>query len=243
MCLIVLAYRVHPRYPLIVLANRDEFLDRPTTAAHFWSDRPGVLAGRDQRAGGTWMGVSTYGRFAALTNHRDLRKAPIDGPSRGELVVRALEGELPAMDEQPMEGYNLIHGPIDSLNYRSNVLSMEVPLSNGIHGLSNAHLDTPWPKVERLKRSFAELLELPDPHPDAMFDLLLDRTIAADEDLPDTGLDNLRERALSAAFIATPGYGTRCSTLLLVDVQGGAHYEERTHQPPGRVLELFNITQ
>jgi uncharacterized protein with NRDE domain len=241
MCLIALAYQVHAYFPLIVLANRDEFLERPARPAHFWQDKPGILAGRDERAGGTWLGLTTNGRFAALTNHRDLRQPAVQGPSRGQLVVHALEGVLEPTDERPMDGYNLIHGPVAALKYRTNILGTEEFLRPGIHGLSNALLNTPWPKVERLKDAFARLVRNPDPQPERLFDLLLDRSFAPVDRLPDTGLDVTRERELSPAFIAMPGYGTRCSTLVMVDKNGGTLFEERTYQPPGIVAERLNL--
>jgi uncharacterized protein with NRDE domain len=157
------------------------------------------------------------------------------------LVVDALEGELQPTDERPMDGYNLVHGPIAALKYRTNILGTEEFLPPGIHGLSNALLNTPWPKVERLKQAFAGLVKDPVPQPERLFDLLLDRSVAPDDRLPDTGLDVARERDLSPAFIAMPGYGTRCSTLLMVDMHGGILFEERTYQPPGSVVERLNL--
>jgi uncharacterized protein with NRDE domain len=236
MCLITLAYQAHPRFPLIVLANRDEFLDRPAQAAHPWPDLPGVVAGRDLRAGGTWLGLHTSGRFAALTNYRDLRRPPVNGPSRGKLVVQALMNELPPNDIQPVDGYNLIHGPIQALRYRSNITGTDEELRPGIHGLSNALLDTPWPKVERSKSAFAAAIASSGPDPDRLFTVMMDCSMASDDELPDTGLDRERERALSSAFIAMDGYGTRCSTLLMVDHDGQVHFEERSHHPSHRVV-------
>ncbi len=240
MCLIALAYKAHPRYPLIVAANRDEFLDRPALSAHFWEGAPHVLAGRDLQAGGTWLGVSRRGRFAAITNHRDLRRAPVDGPSRGLLVRRALDVDPPEVGTYM--GFNLIYGAFDALRYRNNVQPVDEPLPAGIHGLSNHLLNSPWPKVLRATSRLARLLEGPDGRLVAgLFDLLADRREAPDGSLPDTGLSLEQERRVSAIFIRSPRYGTRCSTVVLVDVDGRVFFEERAAHGGQRVRESFVI--
>lgn len=240
MCLIAVAYRVHPRYPLIVAANRDEFLDREADAAHYWPDEPTILAGRDRRALGTWMGITTNGRFAALTNYRDLRRAPVNGPSRGLLVRDALRSE-PGPDAEPRDGYNLLHGPVNALRYRSNVSGADESLSVGVHGLSNALLNTPWPKVRRAVTGLQRIVDQAEPDVEALFAMLADGAPARDEVLPDTGLDRERERALSSIRIDMPGYGTRCSTVVLVDRDGLVRFEERTPRTGQVVRERFLI--
>lgn len=227
MCLIAIAYHAHERYPLIVAANRDEFTDRPARPLHFWDDAPGILAGRDLKAGGTWMGVTSEGRFAAITNHRDLRRQPKAGPSRGLLVKQVLEtGALP--DISILEGFNLIHGHWRRLNYVNNVDGTAIELPEGVHGLSNAFLNTPWPKVERAKRAMQRIVQQEVPRMEDLFELLANEDRAADEELPETGIDREWERALSAVRIKVEGYGTRCSTVLLIDRKGRALIEERT---------------
>ncbi len=227
MCLIAIAYHAHERYPLIVAANRDEFTDRPARPLHFWDDAPGILAGRDLKAGGTWMGVTSEGRFAAITNHRDLRRQPKAGPSRGLLVKQVLEtGALP--DISILEGFNLIHGHWRRLNYVNNVDGTAIELPEGVHGLSNAFLNTPWPKVERAKRAMQRIVQQEVPRMEDLFELLANEDRAADEELPETGIDREWERALSAVRIKAEGYGTRCSTVLLIDRKGRALIEERT---------------
>ncbi|MEO8068747.1 MAG: NRDE family protein [Flavobacteriales bacterium] len=243
MCLIVFAYRTHPRFPLIVVANRDEFLARPTAPASFWDDAPDILAGRDLCAGGTWLGVTRQGRFAALTNYRDLRKPrPKNAPSRGELVVRALKGEMDPEETRRYDGFNVLFGTADDLRYHNNINGAFALVEPGIHGLSNHLLNTPWPKVTSTKHAFTKAIERDRPDVDALFGILKDGHVAADEQLPDTGLDIVRERALSAAFIVTEGYGTRCSTVVLVDHDGRVHFEERTWQPLGTAQHTFTIT-
>lgn len=231
MCLIALAYKVHPRYPLILLANRDEFLDRPAEPARFWPAEPHILAGRDRRAGGTWLGVTTSGRLAALTNYRDLRLPRVQGPSRGLLVRQALEpGFLPA-GTAAYEGFNLLYGPVDALRYHTNMGGRDEALSPGIHGLSNHLLDTPWPKVQRAKERLGTIVGTDEPSFHAMFDLLAEDDRARDEQLPDTGLDLERERALSSIRITTDGYGTRCSTVVMMAADGTITFEERVREP------------
>lgn len=227
MCLILVAYKAHPRYPLVLVGNRDEFLARPAEPLHWWADEPAILAGRDLQAGGTWLGVTTKGRLATITNHRDLRRPARNGRSRGALVVEALHRDV--LVDASLDGYNLLHGPFDRLRYQNNVDGTDGPLVPGFHGLSNAVLDTPWPKVTRTLAGFRDLLLAGDPEEEALFALLADERPAPDADLPDTGLPLAVEKALSAPFIRMEGYGTRCTTVVLVDADGVAQVAERTH--------------
>lgn len=242
MCLIALAYKVHPRFPLIVAANRDEFLDRPAEPAHFWSDAPEILAGRDKRAGGTWLGITRSGRFAAITNYRDMRINFPAGPSRGLLVREALERGIDTKRTKAYAGFNLIYGPVNDVRYHNNIEGSDEPLKPGIHGLSNHFLDTPWPKVVKAKQQLEKVLALPDAKlPEALFHLLADDATAVDASLPDTGLPIEMERAASSIFIKTPGYGTRCSTVVLVDKEGTVRFEERNFPGNGSMVENFRI--
>ena len=242
MCLIVLAYNAHPRYPLLLAANRDEFHERPAAPAHFWTDAPDVLAGRDLQAGGTWLGLHRSGRFAALTNHRDLHRPPKQGPSRGLLVRDALEGAIDLDSTAAYAGFNLLHGHLDDLRYHNNLEPTDQGLSNGIHGISNAFLNTPWPKVQAAKKGMEQLLDAPDAQLiGGLFALLANDDPAPDERLPDTGLSRDLERAVSPIFIRTDGYGTRCSTVLLVDANGNVHFEERTWPHGGAVVEVLQL--
>ena len=241
MCLIALAYKAHPRYPLVLAANRDEFHERPTTPAQWWDGAPHLLAGRDLRAGGTWMGITRAGRFAALTNHRDLRRPLKQGPSRGLLVRDALEGALDVAGTAAYEGFNLLHGTVDALRYHNNVQPADAPLAPGVHGLSNAFLDTPWPTVQRARAGMEQLLDAADTALiDGLFALLRDEVPAPDAQLPGTGLPRELERAVSPIFIRTNGYGTRCSTVLLVDTEGQVYFDERI-VGGGRVVEGFAL--
>ncbi|MDO8931113.1 MAG: NRDE family protein [Rhodocyclaceae bacterium] len=250
MCLILIAWRSHPDYPLLVAANRDEFFARPTAPAGFWADAPDILAGRDLQAGGTWMGVSRGGRFAALTNFRDPASQRGDAASRGQLVAGFLRGKLSARDSLAAiaatagdyNGYNLLVGDGDTLAWSSNVTGAARSLPPGIYGVSNHLLDTPWPKVEAAKSALATaLVALPAEQP--LFELLRDDGIHPDEALPRTGVDLAWERLLSAAFVRSPDYGTRSSTVLMQGRDGTVIFDEQTWlagaRPGGRVRVRF----
>jgi len=239
MCLIVLANKHHPDHPLIVAANRDEFFARPARQAEFWKDRPLLLAGKDLQAGGTWLGLTREGYFAALTNYRDLRMPRVIGPSRGALMLEALDHGPDLSATLRYEGFNLIHGMIGSLRYHFNITQVDQELTAGVHGISNHLLDTPWPKVVSARKRFFEVIQSEKPDVEALFDLLSDSTVAPDEDLPETGLDLERERQLSPAFIEGGDYGTRCSTVIMVRSDGLANFEERTHFPKGLSARKF----
>lgn len=241
MCLILLAHAVHPSYRLVLTANRDEFYDRPAQPAHRWPEAPRVVAGRDLRAGGTWLGVTDQGRWAAVTNFRDASEFGRTGPSRGHLVADFLRGDAShreyatdvAHQGREMNGFNLLIGEGDAIWWISNrAPEPAIPVQPGIHGVSNALLNTPWPKVVRGKEELERLVSAPGaPDPASLIEILLDRTLAADHELPRTGVEPELERALSSRFIATPGYGTRSSTALLIHHSGRILLVERTYHP------------
>lgn len=242
MCLILLAHAAHPEYRLVLAANRDEFYDRPTAPAARWPEAPHVVAGRDLRGGGTWLGVAEGGKWAAVTNYRDPAEFGRTGPSRGRLVADYLRHpESPeryvsrvAEEMHEMSGFNLLVGDAGSVWWISNrAPELAGPVRPGIHGVSNALLDTPWPKVVRGTAELERLVAPGEtPEPARLTAILLDRTEAADHELPDTGVERDLERALSSPFISTPGYGTRSSTVLLIHSSGRAELVERTHHPP-----------
>jgi uncharacterized protein with NRDE domain len=243
MCLLVLAWKLHSRYRLVVAANRDEFHDRPAAPLAWWQDMPGVLAGRDLRGGGTWIGVSRTGRFGVLTNYRDLEPPPTpDAPSRGELVRRFLSDSTAARDwldtlrpgAGRYAGFNLLVGAHDGLHYLSNRNGgVPQPLAPGLYGLSNHLLDSPWPKLLRTRERLGELVRRDRLDTDALFALLADRTPADAAAIPTTGLPPDWERALSAPFVVHGRYGTRCSTVLLVEHDGRTTMLERRFDAAG----------
>ncbi len=243
MCLIAIAYRVHPEYPLIIAANRDEFYTRPTAPIGFWPDHPQILAGRDLQGHGTWLGVTRTGRIAAVTNYREPQVTPGAGRSRGFLVSDYLAGNaLPetylrqvAEQRTAYGGFNLVVGGPGPLWWYSNRNGGIVKIAAGIHAISNHLLNSPWPKVEQIKSGFSELLTRADRiEPEAVFNALLtDRTPVPDDQLPNTGVGLTWERILSPPFVISDIYGTRSSSVILVDRDNSVVFWERTIENTG----------
>jgi len=230
---------------LVVAANRDEFFSRPTAAAQFWDDAPAILAGRDLSAGGTWLGITRQGRFAALTNFREPGNLLPVAPTRGKLVSDFLSGTNSAQTyledlskmAKSYNGFNLICGSIDEGFWhfcnRSANSAVAKKLSAGIYGVSNHQLDTPWPKVAQGKSDLQHALNAL-PCEEALFALLRDENIYEDSRLPNTGVSLEWERTLSAAFVRTPTYGTRCSTVLRISNEKSVSFDEQTFLPGAR---------
>ena len=233
MCLVLVVWRVHARYPCLVSANRDEFHARPAAAAGWWPEHPTILAGRDLEAGGTWLGVTRTGRFAALTNYRDPEQRRAQAPSRGALVTSLLESGASVADSLAhlqsvggdYNGFNMIFSDGERLGIYESAPAIGRELQPGIYGLSNHLLDTPWPKVQHAKSRMEQaLLGKADTGP--LLALLRDDRPAPDDRLPRTGVSLEWERLLSSAFVRAPDYGTRCSTIIRIDVQGRAYFDE-----------------
>ncbi|MDH5367128.1 MAG: NRDE family protein [Cyclobacteriaceae bacterium] len=239
MCLILFSYKTHPKYKLIVAANRDEFYERPTAIANYWKNSPNVLAGRDLEAKGTWMGMNKKtGAIAMLTNYRDLSNIKPNAPSRGDLVADFLIKNDSAEDYFQQRaytltnynGFNLIIGQADRLYYTSNEFKAGLKkLPKGTYGLSNHLLNTEWPKVKKGKLKLEAITEERHFEVEHLFEALYDDEIAQDNELPDTGVGLERERWLSPLFIKSPKYGTRCSTVILVDNNNKTLFAERTY--------------
>jgi uncharacterized protein with NRDE domain len=241
MCLLVLAWKHHPRYRLILAGNRDEFHDRAAAPLNWWQDDPRILGGRDLKAQGTWLGVARSGRFGVVTNYRDLQ-APVEGaPSRGQLVPRFLTGATSPKEflddlrgaAPRYSGFNLLVGGTRALYYFSNRGPAPTALAPGVYGLSNHLLDTPWPKLARTRERFNALLAQPEIAPEDLFIMLGDREQAATAHLPSTGLPEDWERVVSAPFIVNERYGTRCSSVLLVERTGRTILQERRFDAAG----------
>jgi uncharacterized protein with NRDE domain len=239
MCLLILAIQAHPAYKLIIAANRDEFYERHTSPAGFWDKRPHILAGRDLRGRGTWLGITRTGRIGAITNYRDPTSFKPNAPSRGKLVTDFLSGnkdpeaylrEVDLKAKKSYNGFNLVVGMEDRLFWYSNRGHGIQRIARGIHGLSNHLLDTPWPKVSRAKAALERTLrDASHIAPETLLEILLDRTIPQDRSLPDTGVGIELERMLSPIFIAGTDYGTRSSTVILMDHEARVTFLERTH--------------
>lgn len=239
MCLLLVAYERHANYRLIVAANRDEFYARPAAPAACWEDRAGTLGGRDLQGGGTWLAVNRTGAFAAITNVRTTHR--IDAPrSRGLIVSDYLTRNLSApafvdtlaVAPHDYDGFNVLVSDAASLAWYSNQVAKPEILSPGVYGLSNHLLDTPWPKVKRIKVDFLRSQSLPEAELiDALFTSLANGDHAPDEDLPDTGFSLEIERALAPIFISGERYGTRCSTIVLITYAGQLTFVERRFGP------------
>ena len=246
MCLLVLAIDTHPEYRLVIAENRDEFFNRPTDAARFWPETPEVLAGRDLERGGSWFGVTRNGRWAVVTNYRDFHHRRYSRLSRGSLVTRFLQnGESVSRFQHFLEaddghyaGLNLVAGDRHQAFYYSNTGGGSRTLGPGIYGLSNHWLDTPWPKVVGAKQDLSAWVESGQTDHGLLFELLADREIAPDDQLPDTGIGLEWERALSARFIRGEKYGTRASTVYLVDYDDNALFIEKSFDEKGEEKEI-----
>lgn len=237
MCIILFSYCRHPDYRLILAANRDEFYDRPTRALSYWGEEPNILAGRDVKGAGTWLGITRTGRFAAITNFREPASRSASAPSRGLLVSRYLSTQkspacyLKDVDaiKDRYNGFNLLIGDRSSFYYYSNRNPGIHLLTPGIYGLSNYLLDTPWPKIRKGKKRFRSVVEhngeisIP-----SLFEMFQDGVCPPDDQLPDTGVGLLWERMLSPMFISGKRYGTRSSSILIVKHSGEIRFVEST---------------
>lgn len=237
MCLILFSWNTRPDFKLVLAANRDEFYRRPTQKAHFWEEAPNILAGKDLAAGGTWMGINKKGKFAAVTNYRNLHKHEPSPyyKTRGKLVADYLKDEIPPLEylnnihEQAgfYDGFNLILGDFENLFYYSNIGKKILQLEAGIYGLSNDQLDTPWPKVVKGKKLLDEQLYFENISDENLLNMLYNVDHAKHEALPDTGVGIDFERELSPMFIKMNAYGTRSSTLLKISRDGEYIFRER----------------
>lgn len=250
MCLLVVAHRVHPELPLIVAGNRDEFHGRPASPAAWWNDKPDILGGRDLEAGGTWLGLHRAGRFATVTNYRDADQPSRRFVSRGGLVTGFLESDIDplefidSIDGEDYAGFNLLGVADGRLVYCSNRGAGSRELSPGIYAVANATLDTPWPKVERIKSALDALIREDAVDASALLAMLADRTRAPVDTSEESYADLPAERlaALSAPFVVMPEYGTRCSTVVLADADGRFTFVERRFDAAGDVTGQSDYT-
>ncbi len=242
MCLIAFAWQMHADIPLLVAANRDEWRDRAAEPAHWWPDKPGLLAGRDLQAGGTWLGLTRGGRFGAITNFRDPAERDSSAPSRGALLVDYFQGHagpreyLLHLRERAgrYNAFNLLLADEDSLYYFGSREGEVIEVEPGVHALSNHLLDEPWPKVQRARMRLSAVLPTLQDDPAApLFDLLSDTTVAGDAELPDTGVGLEWERTLAPILIRGERYGTLCSTVVARHSDGSIFFEERSRAADG----------
>ncbi len=249
MCLIVFAYKIDPVYPLVLVANRDEFLERPTHQAHWWENHPRLLAGKDLLGGGTWLGMTDFGSFSALTNVRDQLGPATPSQSRGLLPLKFLSTTVDEQnfshylrqEKDKFQGYNLLYGAVENLHHYSNRTDQPLKLSPGLYGLSNASLDTPWPKVMTAKSHLQQLLTEQNLEAESLLKVLDPSSSYPDESLPRTGVPLSWERLLSAIRIVSPEYGTRSSTILKVDCHGWVELAEKNRAPLEGPVEKFHF--
>lgn len=250
MCLAIIALNTSPDWPLIVVANRDELHTRPTLPAAPWTDAQNIVGGRDLNAGGTWLGMTANGRFALLTNFREPGRHDLNAPSRGQLTDRYLKGDESAesyaksIREQGRfyNGFNLLIADDRGCWYVSNRASANTPqdaqkISPGVVGISNASLNTPWPKLKRTQHAVSELLvrqQTSKPDPERLFEIMMDTRSASLDELPDTGVGPEREKLLGSPFIKNERYGTRCTTLIMKRSDGRVRFHELRFDPQGK---------
>lgn len=242
MCLLLCAHKSHRHYPLIIAANRDEFHARPSLEAQFWNDAPSILAGRDLQAGGTWLGITKHGRIAAVTNYHEQILKPLPPRSRGDLVFDFLQSDSTAKEYaqyiidngRNYQGFTIFFGTVDALYYcsnRTNVCEQTVP---GFHGLGNRLFNDNSFKVSKGRKALRNLLSQSDRiSPDDLFFLLSDRTREPGPELTVYGEKADQEHQYSSIFIEGKEFGTRCSTTIVIDIEGNVHFSERTFSPDG----------
>jgi len=246
MCLVLIAYNTHPNYPLIIAANRDEYYQRPTRSACFWDDHPQILGGRDLKLGGTWMAIDRSGRMAAVTNYREPSEQKENLRSRGFLVTDYLLSNVHPYDYLlnlsghvgEYDGFNVFAGDISSLYFYGSYLKLPLQMQPGIHGISNGDLDYHWPKVNKGKQALSEIIQNDNEvEPELLFEILHDREVPDDKQLPDTGMGIKLERLLAPIFVTGGNYGTRSSTVMIMDDGGRVYFAERSFDAEGKLLE------
>lgn len=245
MCLILFGKNADPNFEFVLAANRDEFLERPTASLEFWQDNPNIISGLDLKAGGTWLGMHKNGKMAAITNYREPASIKPNAPSRGALTRSYLENTqsaeeyLHALQSRAhlYNGFNLLLKDDVGVFHYSNVSDIITPVKDGIHGLSNHLLDTPWPKVQKGKKELDTLTKGNNMDDEQLFQLLYDSDFADNNDLPDTGIPQELEQKLSAKFIKMPEYGTRCSSIIKISRNKSVHFTERTFDTNGQPIQ------
>lgn len=238
MCLNVFSFNDHPKYKLIIAANRDEFYARKTAVAAYWKNDPNLLAGKDLEQGGTWLGITRTGRFSFITNYRDPKTFKANAPSRGALVSNYLTGTpsaeeyLKSLDNiEQYNGFNLVAGDLNEVWYCSNISGEIKQIENGMHALSNAFLDTPWKKTVAAKDALKTVTAIENFSAEELLAMLQNDEKAADSELPSTGVPYEIEKLISSIFIKSETYGTVCSTVILIDNTNNVQFYEKTTNP------------
>lgn len=248
MCLLLIGYKVNTMFPLIIAANRDEFYARQTKNLHFWEDER-IFAGKDVQAGGTWLAVHQDGRFAAITNIRDPKRMKSDKRSRGLIIMDFLNGSadsLRFMDElvnhcADYQGFNLLIGSEEALYFLNSDEAVVKRLPSGVYGISNASIDTPWPKLMLAKELFAKEVVAETVTADNLFAILKNEQHFPEHSLPKTGVGEDLEKLLSTIFIKSHAYGTRSSAVIMQHVSEKIIFEERDHLSGQHHISEFHI--
>lgn len=248
MCLILLAKNYHSSFKFIIAANRDEFHSRPTAPASWWMNNT-VLSGIDLQGKGTWLGIDKYGRFTAITNYRDPSLVDNNRASRGELTHYFLKNKIDnnqfltklKLSYRNYNPYNILFGNVNTTHHYSNISNNSTLLNDGIHGLSNHLMDSPWPKVIKSKNNLMNILKNDNFTTDDIFKILTNKEIVNDLELPKTGISPQMEKMLSPIFIQTPEYGTRCSTIILVDNDNITTFIERSYNNQGLITDEISF--
>ena len=241
MCLILFSYKNTPQYKLILISNRDEFHNRLTKPLNFWENNPDIISGIDMVGSGTWLGLNKNGRFAALTNYRDPLSIKANAPTRGDIVRNFLESnidpktyliEIQKNNPKKYNGFNLLAGDLNSMYYTSNRINNVLNIEPGLYGLSNSLLNVSWPKLEKGKKELNRVISKNSKFSnEELFNILTDKTRPPENELPDTGIGLEWEKMLSSIFIQNPIYGTRSSSIILIDYENKARFIERTYDP------------
>ncbi|PCJ46800.1 MAG: hypothetical protein COA74_12935 [Gammaproteobacteria bacterium] len=255
MCILFIAIKQHLEYPLIICANRDEFHQRPTQAAHFWKQPKEMLAGKDLQAGGSWLGINKTGQFAAITNIRNGQPTSQDKRSRGELVTKVLDDqetrsavidyEWLKQHSDDYNGFNLIYGNLNGLYCYNSVSKLQIRLDNGFHAISNGGMDDVWPKMAKGEKKLEAIVtSLDGVDEEALLAILKDQSQANDTELPLTGIPAEWEQLLSSIFIVSEQYGTRSSSLLLQRSDTSIKFTEVGYDKRGEQVSLncFELT-
>lgn len=251
MCILFFAIKQHPKYPVIICANRDEFHQRPTNSMHWWPDSkqyPNILAGKDMQAGGTWLGINKSGRFSALTNFRQPESQDDTKKSRGELVLQALTSNDKQTAEQlkkstlDYNGYNLVFGQLNNLSCFDNISQKLQPLSSGFHALCNGALDDIWPKMALGQHQLTEAITSTSFDVSRLFSIMNNNEQANIQHLPNTGLPLDWEKLLSSIFIVSPEYGTRTTNIILQDNDGNITVYDRSYNEKGQCVAEQNFS-
>lgn len=251
MCILFFAIKQHPKYPVIICANRDEFHQRSTQAMHWWptkDNQSSMLAGKDLQAGGTWLGLNKQGRFSALTNFRQPQLFDQNKQSRGDLVLQALAKKDDVMTillEQSAHlynGFNLVFGQLSDLTCFDSVSQKHQKLTAGFHSLCNGALDDVWPKMAQGQAQLANAIQNQSLNIDKLFELMTNSEQAQTEHLPNTGIPLNWEQLLSSIFIVSPEYGTRTTNIITQDNEGNICVYDRSYNEQGKCTQEQSLS-